>query len=104
MVNEFEIVLRREAQIELDEIFIWYEEQKAGLGFEFLKEFENDINKVSHNPYYASYIEADARGTSLKKFPYQVIYRIDEIKRQVRIIAIIHLRRNPEWFRQRLRE
>ena len=100
----FEVVLQREAQIDLDEIFLWYEEQKVGLGFEFLKEFENAINKVSHNPHYASYIEADARVTSLKKFPYQVIYRTDEIKWQVRIIAIIHLRRNPEWFRQRLRE
>ena len=35
----FEIVLSKEAQIDLDEIFVWYEEQKSTLGFEFLNEF-----------------------------------------------------------------
>ena len=35
-----ELVLRKEAQLDLDEIFIWYEEQKMGLGFDFLSEFE----------------------------------------------------------------
>ena len=100
----FEIVLRREAQIELDEIFIWYEEQKIGLGLDFINEFEATINKITHNPYYASYIEIDARSASLKKFPYEIIYRIDEVNWQVRIIAIIHQRRNPTWFRRRLQE
>ncbi len=36
----FEIVLRREAQIDLDEIFIWYEEQKMGLGLDFINELK----------------------------------------------------------------
>ena len=36
----FELVLRKEAQLDLDEIFIWYEEQKMGLGFDFPSEFE----------------------------------------------------------------
>ena len=101
----FDIVLRREVEIELDEIFIWYEEQKAGLGFEFIKEFEAAVNKIRLNPYYASYasiINTDARSSSLKKFPYEVIYRIDDINRHARVIAVIHQHRNPEWFRQRM--
>ena len=100
----FEIVLRREAQIDLDETFVWYEEQKAGLGFDFLHEFQNVINKVHHNAYHASFIHADARSATLKRFPYEVIYRLDEATRQVRIIAVIHQRRDPDWFRQRLKE
>ena len=98
----FEVLVRRKAQIDLDEVFVWYEEQKAGLGFEFLKEFENTVSKVRFNAQHASFIEADARSTSLKRIPYDVVYTIDEAKSQVRIIAIIHQNRDPEWFRQRL--
>lgn len=98
----FEIVLRREAEIDLDEIFVWYEEQQPELGYRFLKDFERTLRKIERNPYHASYIEAYARGTSLKKFPYEVIYRIDINTRQVRIIAVIHHHRDPEWFRRRL--
>jgi len=79
-----------------------YEEQKPELGFDFIKEFEATISKISRNPYFASCIIKDARSASLKKFPYGIVYRINEANRQIRVIAIIHHNRNPEWFRQRL--
>ena len=40
----------------------------------------------------------------IKRFPYEVIYRIDEPKMQIRILAVIHQHRDPEWFRKRSRE
>ncbi len=99
----FEIVLRKEAQIDVDEIFIWYEEQRIGLGVEFINEFEKVLQKITTNPYYPSFIELDARSASLKRFPYQLIYRVDEARTQVRIIAVTHHRRSPQWFSQRRR-
>ena len=100
----FDIVLRREAQIDLDEIFIWYEEQKPKLGLDFLYEFEATLEKLVRNPFHASYIGKDARSASLKRFPYEIIYRVDKARRHVRIIAVIHQHRDPKWFKQRLRE
>lgn len=98
----FSIYLRKEAAVDLDEIFIWYEAQKENLGFEFIKVFQSAIEKLSHYPHYASFTFDDARSMSLKRFPYEVIYRIDEEKQQVRIIAIIHQHRNPDWFKKRI--
>lgn len=100
----FEIVLRREAQIDLDEIFAWYEGQQVSLGFLFLEDFENTIDKINRNPFHATIIHGDARSASLKRFPYEVIYRIDDAKKHIRIIAIIHQHRDPSWFRRRLME
>ena len=65
----FEVVLRSEAEKDLDEIFGWYEEQQLELGFKFLADFENTIRKILRNPVYASFIIEDARGATLKKFP-----------------------------------
>lgn len=76
--------------------------KKEGLGFEFINRFEMTINKLTHNPYYASFILDDVRGVSFKKFPYKMLYRVNVDKQQVRIIAIIHQHRNPEWFRTRV--
>ena len=33
----FEVVLIKEAQLDLDEIFIWYEEQQSGLEQDYIK-------------------------------------------------------------------
>lgn len=97
----FEIVLRKEAQIDLDEIFSWYEEQSAGLGLYFISEFENAITRITNNPYHASVVEGDARSVTLRKFPYEIIYRIDESQFKVRVIAVIHQHRDPAWFNER---
>ena len=70
--------------------------------FEFLNEFQNTLDRINLNAYYASNIHGDSRSATLKKFPCEVIYRIDEIDQKVRIIGIIHQHRDPNWFRQRL--
>ncbi len=74
------------------------------MGFDFLFVFEEVLSKISANPYYASYVLKQARGGSLKRFPYQVIYEADEHDSKIIVLAIAHHHRNPEWFKQRLRE
>lgn len=98
----YELFITKSAQLDLDEIFIWYEEQKTHLGREFIEEFDQTVNRISKNPFFASLVDQEARSASLKKFPYQIVYRIIESDSQIRIIAVVHHHRNPEWFRQRL--
>lgn len=100
----FELVFTKHAELELDEVFVWYEDQQSGLGFKFIKAFEECLNKINRNPYYAFNIQENARSASLEKFPYDIIYIVDENKLQVRIIAVIHQHRNPEWLKRRLHE
>lgn len=101
--NTFVIIVSREAEFDLDESFIWYEEQKDNLGFEFIEAFENTLKDILLNPYYASLIEGEARSASLKRFPYSVVYRIDLERLQVRVIAIIHQHRHPNWISKRIK-
>jgi len=98
----FKLIVKREAQIDLDEIFVWYEEQKIGLGFEFLEEFDKLTTKILTNPYFAPVILDDARAATPKRFPYDVVYRIDILVKEIRIIAISHQSRRPGWFKKRL--
>ena len=98
----YSILIRREAEIDLDEIFVWYEMQKVGLDFNFVTQFEETLQKILNNHYYTATILKDARRATLKRFPYEIVYRINEQNVEVRIIAIIHQSRDPGWFRGRI--
>ncbi len=63
----FEIVLRREAQVDLDGIFIWYEQQKVGLELDFINEFESTINRITRNPLLCFIHRTGCKKCLLKK-------------------------------------
>ena len=87
------IVVKELAKYDIDEIFLWYESKKEGLGLAFIIDFDNTIIKIKRNPFYAGFIEGKARNASLKKFPYNIIFTIEE--NIVFVHAVIHQSRNP---------
>ena len=44
--NAFVIIISRAAETDLDESFIWYEEQKDNLGFEFIEASNNTLKDI----------------------------------------------------------
>lgn len=96
------IIVEDLAQIDIDEAFIWYEEQAQDLGYRFIQELDDTIGRITKNPFSASAIEADIRSASLQKFPYAVIYLIREGEQVVFVLAVSHHSRRPGWFRNRL--
>ena len=87
------IVVKPLAEIDLEEIFVWYELKKDGLGEAFIADFDNTIRKIRLNPFYAGFIEGNARNATLTRFPYNIIYTVEE--KTAYIHAIIHQSRNP---------
>jgi len=87
------------AQIELEEAFAWYEEQVVGLGYEFLDEFDKSIRLIATFPQLFEQIEDGVRRSLLNRFPYGIIYGIDE--NRIVIIAVAHLKREPNYWIKR---
>lgn len=46
-----EILVRPEAEAEVQQAFNWYEDQSEGLGFEFLRAIEACLSGVKRNPF-----------------------------------------------------
>ncbi len=44
------VIIHSEAREELDSAIAYYEEQKAGLGLDFLSEVEEALSKIQQNP------------------------------------------------------
>jgi len=95
----FEIDLLAVAEEELADSYDWYEEQLPLLGNKFYNEINHYLNLLENNPYqFAIKYSEELRAASLNKFPFLIIYWIDEINRKIFIVSIFHTSRNPRYF------
>ena len=93
----FELELFKTAEDELAEAYAWYEEQKPGLGKKLYKEVNHYFELIIKNPHlFPVRYKEEIRITALKKFPYLIIYWIDESKQTVFVISVFHTSRNPK--------
>ncbi len=77
----------------------YYEHQAAGLGVEFLLELEHAVETIKEAPTTWPIIEGQLRRRLLRRFPFGVLYHIDE--KEIIIIAVAHLRRKPNYWKTR---
>ena len=93
------VKLLLEAEIELTETCAWYNKRKPGLGKSFLNEFNRSINLLANNPlHFAVNFSEKYRFALLKKFPYSIVYRIDDEQGHIVVISVFHQNRNPSKF------
>ena len=87
------------AEIDLEQGYLFYEQQQTGLGTYFLDALYTDIDSLIfyagiHLKLWGSY-----RLLS-KRFPFAIYYSIDEDT--VLVMAVLDCRRNPSWIRKKL--
>ncbi|MDH3207724.1 MAG: type II toxin-antitoxin system RelE/ParE family toxin [Gemmatimonadota bacterium] len=90
---------RTEAAADVAAAREWYDEQRVGLGDEFVSALERMIEMVGQLPEAFPEIAAGHRRALLGQFPYALYYRIDSDV--VDIVACLHSRRSPSRWRQR---
>ena len=85
---------------ELREIRDYYEQRSPGLGAAFIDEFERQILKLKAAPERWMVVEKDVRRCLMRRFPYIVYFRQVATVR-IRITAVKHQRRHPQYGRDR---
>ncbi len=93
------ILFLEDAQKELDDAVVYYDNELAGLGDQFLVEIINTLNRIMAFPEAWHPYSKRTRRCQAKKFPYAVIYQIR--KDCILVVAIAHLHRKPEYWRNR---
>lgn len=95
----YEVIVRREAQLEVQEAFDYYEEKNKGLGFEFMRSLDAALQSVKRNPFAYQKIYKESRRVLLRKFPYALFYVVEE--NRIVVIACFHQRRSEiDWLRR----
>ena len=67
---KYRILIKKEADLDLDEAIKWYEDRKKGLGVELYVRFEDVLNYIAEFPLAGTNIIAQYRKVLLRKFPY----------------------------------
>ena len=92
------VVFHSLAEQELLDAVTYYEEQRVGLGLEYLEEVEHTVSFLIRYPEAGSKVRGSVRRLTLPKFSYFLLYRTLE-NDQIRILAVAHHKRRPQyWF------
>jgi len=88
------------AEIEMFEAAVFYETQVEKLGIDFISAIESAVFDISENPEIYPIIGNGVRRCLLPRFPYSILYKIDPD--EIIIIAIMHQKRRPNYWVDRL--
>jgi len=89
-----------EAERDIEEAYVWYEEQRAGLGEEFLSSVDACIQFICRMPEVYEIIHESYRRALLRRFPYVVFYEYESDT--VTVYSVFHTSRDPEKWQPRL--
>jgi len=84
---------------EFVEASAFYEERAIGLGEDFFEEVLRVWTAIRENPELAPEFERPYRRYICRRFPFSVVYR--RIPEGVRVLAVMHQRRRPGYWRAR---
>jgi toxin ParE1/3/4 len=93
------VVYRTEAEVDLQEAYQWYEEQRQGLGERFLLSIEAATAAIQRNPLMYPVVHRDVRRMLTRRFPFGIFYVIED--EQVTVVAVLHAHRDPKQWRGR---
>jgi len=95
-----ELVVRREAELDIEEAAGRYEDERQGLGDRFMSELTGLLARIAESPLQFPSAGEGARRGLLHKFPYSVYFLLEN--QTVTVLAVVHQRRHPDLWKRRL--
>jgi len=89
-----------EAEAEFNQSIDYYEDCADGLGYDFAVEVYSAIERIVAYPKAWVILEGEVRRCQTRRFPYGVLYT--EETGGVLILAVMHLHRDPGYWKHRL--
>jgi toxin ParE1/3/4 len=95
----FPLIVNPEAEADMADAKLWYDNLRPGLGDEFLLGVENTFEGIQRMPELYGKVFQDLRLALLRRFPYAIVYRMDED--QITVVAVYHTSRDPRGWQSR---
>jgi len=98
----YNVLILSEAELDIDEAFVWYELNQIGLGKRFYESVDKSVRFISESPLSCVEIYKGLRRFVIKKFPYGIYYSVNMEKKEIQIVGVIHFRRSSKILRKRI--
>jgi len=86
--------VKDEANIEIVEAYLYYEEKRTGLGEEFLEHLDIYFERITANPKHFPQKRRPYREAFIKRFPFLIIY--ETTKGKVIVYSVFNTWQNPD--------
>lgn len=95
------LIIRPSAEADLQGAYDWYEEQRVGLGEQFLLSVTAAFATIQRTPFLYAVVheEEGIRRALVRRFPYMVLYQLFDDA--VIVTAVYHAHRAPIAFHER---
>ncbi|MGL5111915.1 MAG: type II toxin-antitoxin system RelE/ParE family toxin [Flavobacterium sp.] len=94
------IQFTKEALFDIEAAVLWYEEQRAGLSYDFELCLEAGIDAILRNPEAFQKKYKDIKIRFISRFPYGIHYKYKE--NQIIVLAVFHTSRSSKNWSKRL--
>ena len=88
------------AEEEMTEAALFYEAASSQLGIDFLDDVQRAIDRLREFPHAGEAVTSDVRQTLLHRFPFSLIYTIEE--NLIVVIAVAHHGRRSGYWQSRV--
>lgn len=92
----YSIFYQNKASIEYDDAVGWYSDQSERAAVNFRKAIAEKIDILRSTPSIYKRTYKTFYEVALNKYPYSIVYTIDEVKKSVIISSVFHHSRNPK--------
>jgi plasmid stabilization system protein ParE len=91
--------LSQEAEDDMLEAYIWYEQQQEGLGEEFLESLDEARLSIIRNPATYPMRYKKVRAFLVNRFPYLILYALE--RKNINVISVFNTSRDPQVWKKR---
>ena len=98
---KYTIMFRHKALEDYDGARHYYEQTSFETKEKFEKAISEGLDKISLNPDGFGFRFDDVRAFSLKKFPYLICYRVNDVSKIATVIAVWHQKRDNKTLKRR---
>ena len=98
----YHVLILAEAELDIDNAFIWYELNQIGLGKKFYESLDKSVYFIQNRPLGCAEMYKGVRRFVIKKFPYGIYYKVNVEHQKIQIIAVIHFSRSLKIIRKRI--
>lgn len=95
----YRILIFPEAELDISEAALWYNERQQGLGKRFIVSVTHEIAIIKRNPLLFEIRYKDVRTAPTPRFPYLIHFTIE--KQTILIKAIYHTSRSTDLWIER---
>ncbi len=92
----YNYLIEPRAQKEYEESINWYSERSELATLNFIKSVEATLIKITKRPHQFRNAYKNFHEVAIKKYPFIIIYTIEENINTIVVVSIYHQKRNPK--------